>query len=143
MQALRLLALDEQDLGIVSAHVQDGVLKVGDIEWLPGEKRLILPMNRFVWEKKRGWFAIEHERRRAVLSFDRVLSVTSAAIDRTQADDVLSLLAIRFLPSDAPAGTIELDFAAGATMRLGVECIEARLADIGGAWRAGSMPRHD
>ena len=143
MQSIRLLALDEDDLRIVSAHVQDAVLKVSDLVWLPAEHRLVLGMNRFVWEKKRRWFANEHERRRAVLHFDRVLAVRSAGIDREKADDVLSLLAVRFEPGEAPAGTVALDFAGNATLQLDVECIEARLTDTGGAWATPSIPRHD
>ena len=143
MQPIRLVALDEEDLSVISAHVQDAVMKVGDLAWLPAEKRFALSMNRFVWEKKRGWFAREHERRRAVLHFDRVSAVRSTGLERDKTDDVLSLLAIRFAPGDAPGGTVELDFAGGATLRLDVECIEARLTDTGGAWQTLSVPRHD
>lgn len=142
MQMLKLVALDEQDLAIVSAHVQDAVMKVADIAWLPAEKRLLLTMNRFVWEKKTGLLSRDHERRRAVLHFDRVTSVKSSGIARDRGDDVLSLLAIRFAASDDPAGAIELDFAGGATMLIDVECIEARLTDLGAAWQAAAKPRH-
>ena len=142
MQPLKLVALDEQDLAIVSAHVQDAVMKVADIAWLPAEKRLLLTMNRFVWEKKTRLFSNAHERRRAVLHFDRVTHLKSAGIDRERGDDVLSLLAIRFTATEAPAGHVELDFAGGATMSMDVECIEARLTDLGAAWQAAARPRH-
>jgi len=142
MQPLKLVALDEEDLGIVSAHVQDAVMKTGDISYHAGEKRLIVTMNRFVWEKKQRLFSREHERRRSVLNFDRVLSVKSSGIDRSRADDILSLLAITFAPADAPAGTVEMSFSGGGTLRLDVECIEARLTDTGSAWKALAKPRH-
>ena len=78
-----------------------------------------------------------------MLHFDRVLvGQGSHGIDRDKPADVLSLLAIRFLPADAPAGTVDLVFAGGGTIRLDVECIEARLADLGGAWEASSRPAH-
>jgi hypothetical protein len=143
MQPLKLVALDEQDLAIVSAHVQDAVMKVGDIAWLPAETRLLLTMNRFAWEKKtRLFFSRAHERRRSVLHFERVTHVKSTGIDRERADDVLCLLAIRFIATEPPAGRIELDFAGGATLVLDVECIEARLSDLGAAWQATAKPRH-
>lgn len=142
MQPLKLVALDEQDLAIVSAHVQDAVMKVGDISWAPGEKRLLLTMNRFAWEKKTQLFSNAHERRRAVLHFDRVTHVKSVGIDRARPDDVLSLLAIRHTAGDPPAARIELDFAGGATLLLDVECVEARLTDLGAAWQAAAKPRH-
>ena len=55
---------------------------------------------------------------------------------------MLSLLAIRFDGADAPAGSVELVFAGGALIRLEVECIEAQLTDLGGAWSAASRPLH-
>ena len=61
---------------------------------------------------------------------------------RGKAADVLELLAIRFVPGEAPGGTIELVFSGGGAIRLDVECIEARLADLGGAWEASSRPQH-
>lgn len=142
MPSLRLAALDAEDLGIISAHVQDAVTKVADIDWRPAERRLIVAMNRFVWEAAGGRLRQHNERRRAVLSFDRVLAVRSAGIRRDHPDDVLSLLAVSFTATDEPAGHVELVFAGGATMRIEVECVEARLADLGGAWEASSRPRH-
>ena len=38
-ERLKLLALDEEDLAVLSAHVQDAVLKVGDLVYLPKEQR--------------------------------------------------------------------------------------------------------
>lgn len=142
MQPLKLVALDEQDLAIVSAHAQDAVLKVADIAWLAKERRLLLTVNRFVWEKKARLFSREHERRRAVLHFEGVSHVRSAGIARDNPDRVLELLALRFIPGTAPAGMIELDFAGAATMVLSVDYIEARLADLGAAWSTAARPRH-
>jgi hypothetical protein len=142
MDALKLVALDAEDLGIISAHVQDAVLKVADLEYLPAAKRFMLAMNRFAWEKKPGFFRKHYERRRSVLHFDRVLGAKTSGIARDKPDEVLSLLAISFVPLDAPAGLIELIFSGGGAIMLDVECVEARLADVGGAWAAGSRPRH-
>ncbi|QKD05550.1 DUF2948 family protein [Mesorhizobium loti] len=140
--ALRLIALDDQDLSIVSAHVQDAVLKVSDLEYLPSAKRFVLTMNRFVWEAKSGLFRQHNERRQAVLHFDRVLGAKTNGIARHKPAEVLSLLAISFIEISKPAGIVELIFSGGGTIMLDVECIEARLADIGGAWEATSRPIH-
>ena len=142
MDQLKLVALDDRDLEIVSAHVQDAVMKVGGLEYLAPTKRFVLTMNRFAWETKTGFFRPRYQRRKSVLDFNRVLAVKSAGIRRDKPEDVLSLLAIRFLAKDTPAGTIELDFAGGGTIALEVECIEARLADLAGAWEASSRPVH-
>jgi len=142
MAALKLIALDDQDLSIVSAHVQDAVMKVSDLEYLPAAKRFVLTMNRFVWEAKSGLFRQHNERRQAVLHFDRVLGAKTNAIPRDKPAEVLSLLAISFVAISKPAGIVELVFAGGGTIMLDVECIEARLADIGGSWEASSRPVH-
>jgi hypothetical protein len=142
MTDLKLMALDGEDLAVISAHMQDSVFKVGDMSWSPREQQFALAANRFVWEaadgKRRGF-----ERRRAALVFKRVLAVRSVGIDRTKRDEVLSLLALRFeQKGEGPEGTIELALSGTASIALDVECIEAQLADVGGAWETASRPRH-
>ena len=39
MEELKLVALDKDDIEIVSAHVQDALVKVADILWQPREQR--------------------------------------------------------------------------------------------------------
>lgn len=142
MSQLKLVALDQQDLDIVSAHVQDAVMKVGDLSYLKGEGRFLVAMNRFVWENKPGFFTRRHERRRCVLHFEGVSAVRFNGFQLQKSDDVLSLLALRFTPGDMPAGTIELTCAAGAAIQLDVAYVEARLADLGAAWETPSRPVH-
>jgi hypothetical protein len=143
MEALKLIALDEEDLQILSAHLQDSVLKVGDIDYLAAEKKLVLGVNRFVWELAAdGKRHRSFERRRTALHFGQVLSVKATGIDRQYKDDILSILAIRFIVADAPSGTIELIFAANKALRLEVEAVEAQMADLGPAWETQSKPEH-
>ncbi len=141
---LKLVALDVEDLGIVSAHVQDAVLKVRDLVWSPRGHRFALGMNRFAWEVAAdGTRTRRFQRRRAALHFDRVLAVKTTGIDRGAPDAVLELLAIEFRPADAPAGDVRLVFAGRGEISLAVECIEAQLADLGAAWQTKTMPAHD
>ncbi|MBO9122635.1 MULTISPECIES: DUF2948 family protein [unclassified Rhizobium] len=142
MTDLKLVALDSEDLAVVSAHTQDSVFKVADLSWSPRDHQFSIAANRFVWEevgaKRKGF-----ERRRAAIVFKRVLAVRSVGINQKNREDVLSLLAIRFeQKGEGPEGTIQIDLAAGATIALDVECIEVQLADIGGAWETASKPRH-
>lgn len=149
MDDLKLMAVDEEDLGILSAHCQDAVVRGADVTYRIGERRFVLVLNRFVWEKetarRRSPFRsrAEHERRRSVLHFDRVTAVSSRGLSKDDPDAVLALLAVLFHPADAPSGTVELVFAGGAAIRLSVECIEAQLADVGGAWSTPSRPDHE
>lgn len=141
-ECLKLLALDEEDLAVLSAHSQDAVMKVGDLTYLPRENRFAVVMNRFIWEKADGRRKT-YERRRTALVFDRVKAVSTSHLRRECRDAVLDLLAIGFEETEAPAGYILLVFAGGAAIRLEVECIEARLADLGTAWATQAMPRHE
>lgn len=141
-ERLKLIALDEEDLAVISAHVQDAVLKVGDLSYLPAERRFVAAMNRFIWENADGRRRT-YERRRAVLSFDRVLGVKTSGIRRDRPEAVLELLAIEFSAGEAPAGSVTLIFAGGGAVRLDVECIETRMADLGAAWATATRPAHD
>jgi DUF2948 family protein len=145
MAELKLIALDADDLAVISAHLQDAVLKVGDLAYLPAEKRFAAVGNRFDWVEAlkdgtpRGQ---DYARRQAALRFERVLAAKVQDIDMRRKDAVLSLLAVSFEPGEAPAGAVTLHFADGGAIRLDVECIEAELKDLGPVWRAKSMPRH-
>jgi DUF2948 family protein len=142
---LRLAAMDAEDLAVISACVQDAVMKVGDMTYLPREQRFVLAMNRFIWEKAEGKRR-DYERRRAALTFDRVKSVKLSRIDRNRPDAVLELLAVNFTPAapnDEPGGTVLLVFAGGGAVQLDVEVIEVRLADLGAAWATTAKPAHD
>lgn len=143
MADLKLLALDGEDLEILSAHVQDAVLKVGDIHWLADEKRLVLALNRFVWESAGEKTRRAFERRRAALRFDRVTRVQATRIPRDRPDTVLELLALRFDETDAPSGVVEAIFAGGGILKIEVECLEAGLSDLGAAWATECCPKHE
>lgn len=142
MDLLKLIALDEEDLKIVSAHVQDAVMKVGDLSFISTSRQFVMPIYRFAWEKEASERRPQPERRNSVLHFDRVLSAKLSGVSRNKPDEVLSLLAITWTTTDAPAGIVDLVFSGGGAIRLEVECIEARLVDLGGAWQAASRPAH-
>jgi hypothetical protein len=134
---LKLSALDIEDLAVISAHMQDAVLLVGDMGYNAKRKQFALVANRFAWDK-----AETAERRRTGLHFDRVLAVKTLNIDVAETDEVLSLLSVSFAETDAPAGEVLLSFSGGATVRLLVECLECQMADLGPAWSAVGVPAH-
>ncbi|MGJ8572275.1 MAG: DUF2948 family protein [Hoeflea sp.] len=141
MDSLKLIALDEADLAVVSACLQDAVFKTGNTAFLSKNNTFTLEANRFVWEE--GKEKKTFERRRALLAVKQVGSVKSLGVNLKDTDAVQSLLALRFLPADeAPAGAIELVLSGGAVIRLNVTCIEVQLADIGGGWETKFKPRH-
>ena len=127
---LKLIALDADDLAVISAHVQDARVQTGDIIWRQGEKRLVVGMSRLDWEQT---MAGEATPRRLIsaLRFDRVLACKSRDIDLEAVEPALELLGIEFHPAEAPGGSVMLLFSSGGALRLDVECLECELADLG------------
>jgi hypothetical protein len=126
---LKLIALDADDLAVISAHVQDARVQPADIIWRQGEKRLVVGMSRLDWEQT---LAGETAPRRlvAALRFDRVLSCKSRNIDLEAPDAAMELLGIEFHPGEAPGGSAVLLFSQGGAVRLDVECLECELTDL-------------
>ena len=127
---LKLIALDADDLAVISAHVQDAQVQTADIIWRQGEKRLVVGMSRLDWEQT---LAGETAPRRliAALRFDRVLACKSRNLDVETPEAALELVGIEFHPGDAPSGSALLMFSQGGALRLDVECLECELTDLG------------
>jgi hypothetical protein len=141
MDLLKLVALDGDDMEIVSAHLQDAVIKTADIHWRPAEHRVVVGVNRFDWEAANGGTP-EYRRRRAALRFERVKSCKCRNVDVIGKTGVLNLLAVSFSETDAPGGILTLTFSGGAALRLEVECLEVELADLGPTWITEACPAH-
>jgi Protein of unknown function (DUF2948) len=128
---LKLIALDPDDLAVISTHVQDARVHASDIIWRQSEKRLVIGLNRLDWEQT---MAGETEPRRliAALRFDRVLACKSRRIDLDAQDMVLDLVGIEFHQAvEPPGGSALLLFSHGGALRLDVECLECELTDLG------------
>jgi hypothetical protein len=154
MPDLKLIALDAEDLSVVSAHLQDAVLRVADMAYLPREKRFAALANRFDWGKAlnttnklakpaRGSTGLE--RRRTGLRVERVLSAQVSGVDLKDRRATFALLSIAFTPSgdpQAPDGDVTLTFSGGAAIRLKVECLEFEMKDLGAVWSTKNAPVH-
>jgi hypothetical protein len=127
---LKLIALDADDLAVISTHVQDARVQPSDIIWRQREKRLVIGMNRLDWEQKLSG-RTEPSRLVAALRFDRVLACKSRRIDLASADAPLELVGIEFHANEPPGGCAILMFADGSALRLDVECLECQLTDLG------------
>jgi hypothetical protein len=141
MELLKLIALDRDDIEVISTHLQDATLTVGDILWRPTEQRLVIALARFDWE---GSLADnpKFQRRSTALRFDRVSSIKCRNVDCKDKSRALNLLAIEFTETDPPGGVVTLTFSGGAALRLVVECMECELVDLGPAWPATCCPNH-
>ena len=141
---LKLVALDPDDLKIMSAQLQDAVVRVADMVYMPADHHFAAILSRF------DWLSAEIEdgkqsnlrRCRCALRFDKVRRAQVQKIRPGERLAVAELLAITFDALEEPAGFITLHFAGGGAIRLEVECVEAALHDVGDAWRASSKPEH-
>lgn len=142
---LKLIALDRDDIAVVSAHVQDALVKIGDIFWQPHEHRFVMALNRFDWMAAvdaKPDAPRDYRRCRTALRFERVLGCKCRGLDQSNKDARLNLLAVEFSEGDPPAGIIRLIFSGGGVIRLDVECLEAELADLGEVYAAAICPDH-
>jgi hypothetical protein len=141
MSGLKLLAQDDEDLKIISAHLQDAIMRVGDMVYLPRRRRFVAVMNRFCWED-----CGEHQagaRVQAGLHFDSVLKVQSRDVRQDDPDAVAGLLAVNFTPDADGGGNIDLVLCGGGLIRLTVECIDACLRDLTEPRPAVARPEHN
>jgi hypothetical protein len=138
-QALKLIALDREGLGVISAHVQNTCVKRAEMAFLPQQRRFVVAGMRYDWVGAKTGPA---ERVASILRFDRVLKVSHLGFKHMDPDTTLNLLAVAFEKTDPPAGMIILAFADGALVRLEVECVEVELRDMGLRRPAEACPGH-
>jgi hypothetical protein len=137
---LRLIALDAEDLAIMSAHLQDSLVTVGDMTYLPHSKRFAAVAARFDWIAEAEG---KKERCETGFHFERVLKVTRHGFSQQNPAQRLMLLSVTFDETDGPAGQVTLTFSGGAAIRLDVECLEAQVQDLGPRWTCKACPNHD
>ncbi len=139
---LKLLALNDDDLKVLSAHLQDSVILVKDIIFLKKSRTFLMMANRFMWEDvERGIFR-ENKRIRCAVKFENVLEVKSRNISQKKKDKILELLSI---DSEAKYNKKELllTFSGNNEIILIVEEINILLDDVGSPWKVKHAPKHE
>jgi hypothetical protein len=138
---LRLLALDKEDLQVVSAALQDAIAHVGDIRFEPKARTLTILFNRYRWEAG----ACENgcgERAYSALQLGDVSRVQQRGMTSETKGDLVACLAMDFEPGEAPGGAVLFRFCHGGDLRVEVDCIDAVLADVSEPWPAHRAPHH-
>jgi hypothetical protein len=138
--ALRLRAEDGQDLAVISACLQDALVAVRDLAFVPEDQKFLLVANRFRWESGVASSPDEpsHQRTLCGVTFGDVSAVSYSGFRRSESGRILSLLAIR-----SAGRAILLEFSGGASIRLEVAHIQCHATDIGEPWPTPWQPRHD
>jgi hypothetical protein len=134
---LKLSAFDADDLGVISAAVQDALVAVRDCAYFEEEKRFVLLLNRFQWEADPS-IDSAHFRTHSALVFNEVTGVRHHDIPLGQPDRMLELLAVT-VEADGP---VALRFASGRAIRLEIGRLACHLGDVGEPWPTPWKPAH-
>jgi len=139
---LKLIAKTEEDIKVVSAHLQDSILNVVDIANLKKNKIFLMQLNRFMWEDVEKGVFRKNKRIRTILKFDNVLKVFSKNINQKKKDNFLDFLAIETIKMPDNNYEMKITFAGDSIIRIITEVIEVTLDDQGESWDTKNKPKH-
>ena len=139
---LKLIAKTEEDLRVLSAHLQDSIVNVADIASLKRNKIFLMQLSRFMWEDVEKGVFRKNKRIRTVLKFENVLNVLSRNINQVKKDKFLDFLAIETNLTPDNNYEMKIIFAGDAVIRVISEVIEVTLDDQGEAWDTKNKPKH-
>jgi hypothetical protein len=134
---LKLSAQDTEDLSVISAHMQDALIRAADMSFDVKRRQFALVASRYAWD------APGKQRRKAGLHFENVTAIKRKGFEAVGKNSILSLLAIDFEKTNDPSGHVNLTFAASKYLRLEVEYLNVALKDLGPAWAASATPQHE
>lgn len=135
---LHLTAFDAEDLAVISAQMQDALIRFGDVKYMIRQRQFALVANRFAWDA-----LPEKQRRRTGLQIADVTGVKRQGRQDLTPDSILSLLALTFVAEDdGLRGTLTFNFSGGHAFALKVGCVDVHLDDLGPAWSTGAAPDH-
>ena len=129
---MNLNAIDTDELKIIATILQDGLVVVSEVKYLPSIRSFIIMITRFMWEEK--IINKENKRVKAVLVFEDVLSVFSKNIDQMNKSNTLELMTFNYFPTKTKNIEIQLLFKNDAIIKLETEIIKCKLQDQGKPW---------
>ena len=139
---LKLIARTDEDLRIISAHLQDSIASTRDIASLKKNKIFLMQLNRFMWEDVEKGVFRKNKRIRTILKFDNVLKVSSKNISQNNKDKFLDFLAVESKQMPDDNYELKLTFSGDSIIKVLVEVIEATLDDQGEPWDTKNKPKH-
>tara|TARA_Y100000591_G_C21219453_1_gene399302 strand:- start:6 stop:449 length:444 start_codon:yes stop_codon:yes gene_type:complete len=139
---LKLIARTEEDLRVVSAHLQDSIASITDIANLKKNKIFLMQLNRFMWEDVEKGVFRKNKRIRTILKFENVLKVFSKNINQNTKNKFLDFLAIETNITPDKNYEMKIVFAGDSIIRVISEVVEVTLDDQGEAWDTKNKPKH-
>ena len=142
VQNLKLIAKTDEDLRVISAHLQDSIVKTSDIASLKKNRIFLMQLNRFMWEDVEKGVFRKNKRIRTVLKFENVLTASSKNVNQKKNDRFLDFLAIETFKMPDKNYEMNLIFSGDVIIKLVTEAIEVTLDDQGKPWESKNKPRH-
>ena len=139
---LKLIGNSPDDLGAISAYIQDSIVTIGDIVFLKKNRIFIILMNRFMWENSKKETNAEKKRIRCAIKFEGILEAKSKKINQKNKNKRLECLAIRCKEIISKNYEITFLFAGGGLINLISESIDVVMNDLGEAWNVKYIPKH-
>ena len=139
---LRLIARTEDDLKVVSAHLQDSIANISDMANLVKNKIFLMQLNRFMWEDVEKGVFRKNKRIRTVLKFENVINVHSKKINQSKKDKFLDFLTIETNRMPDNNYEMKIVFSGDSIIKVISEVIEVTLDDQGDSWDTKNMPKH-
>jgi len=137
-----LIARTLEDIGVVSAYLQDSIANISEIANLEKNKIFLLQLNRFMWEDVENGVFRKNKRIRTILKFENVIKVYSKNINQSKKDKFLDFLTIETNRMPDNNYEMKLVFAGDSIIRVITEVIEVTLDDQGEAWDTKNTPKH-
>ena len=139
---LKLIARTEEDLRVVSAHLQDAIVNISDIANLEKNKIFLMRLNRFMWEDVEKGVFRKNKRISTIIKFENVIKVHSKNINQKKKDKFLDFLTIETNKMPDNNYEMKIVFSGDLIIRVISEVIEVTLDDQGEAWDTKNMPKH-
>ena len=139
---LKLIARTDEDLRIISAHLQDSIASTANIANLKKNKIFLLQLNRFMWEDVEKGVFRKNKRIRTILKFENVIDVNSKNINQLSKDKFLDFLAIETNILSNNNYEMNLIFSGDIIIKLVAEAIDVTLDDQGSPWESKNKPKH-
>ena len=139
---LKLIAKTDEDLRVISAHLQDSIADIKQVANLKKNKIFLMQLNRFMWEDVEKGVFRKNKRIRTILKFDNILKVNSKNIRQNGKDKFLDFLAIESNQMPDKNYEMKLIFAGDLIIKILAELIEVTLDDQGDPWDTINKPQH-
>ncbi len=145
---LKVLARDKDDLATIAALLQDAIIPLTDMTYLPDEQTLAMVVNRFRWEQlAQREIALPtdedgnplYERINCGVRITGVSAVKTRGFNQRDKDAILNMLTLTQPATD----TIEMTFAGEAALALTVHELKVFCEDLGEGWPTTRMPQHE